>query len=166
MSKIDKPRKEDGLSRRDFLQSSSAATLAAMLGAVPSAAQPAHKVTSATPEGNKAPKEFKPDAGFPRVWLSSAEGVIPSSSFEDIASHGVQVIETTDIQSARKYGLQAMLASNVGGMFMGKVIGPEARVCGGDYRHPRGSQHRFAYVSVCQGQTHHRNRVAVALCSL
>jgi hypothetical protein len=125
MSKIDKPRNEDGLSRRDFLQSSSAATLAAMLGAVPSAAQPAHKVTSATPEGNKAPKELKPDAGFPRVWLSSAEGVIPSSSFEDIASHGVQVIETTDIQSARKYGLQAMLASNVGGMFMGKVIGPE-----------------------------------------
>ena len=37
----------------------------------------------------------------------------------------MQVIETTDIQSARKHGLQVMLASDVEGMFMGKMIGPE-----------------------------------------
>jgi hypothetical protein len=123
MSKINKHKNEDGLSRRDFLQSSSAVTLAAMLGTVPAAAQTSHAGTSTTPEEHKAGKEIKPDAGFPRVWLSSAESVIPSSSFEDIASHGVQVIETTDIQSARKHGLQVMLASDVGGMFMGEIIG-------------------------------------------
>jgi hypothetical protein len=123
MSKINKQKNEGGLSRRDFLQSSSAVTLATVLGAVKSAAQPTHKSTSAAPEVNKVSKEIEPGAGFPRVWMSSAESVIPSSSFGDIASHGVQVIETTDIQSARKHGLQVMLASDVGGMFMGEIIG-------------------------------------------
>ncbi len=125
MSKINKQKNEDGLSRRDFLQGSSAATLATVLGAVPSAAQPARKLTSAAPEGNNVSKDFKPDAGFPRVWMSSPESALPTASFEDLVSHGVQVIETTDIQSARKYGLQVMLASDVDGMFMGEIIGPK-----------------------------------------
>ena len=125
MSKIDKSKNEDGLSRRGFLQGGSAATLAAMLGAVPAAAQTAHEGTSATPEGKTISKEIEPDAGFPRVWMSSPESALPTASFEDLAAHGVQVIETTDIQSARKYGLQVMLASDVDGMFMGEIIGPE-----------------------------------------
>lgn len=123
MRRIDKSRNEDVLSRRDFLQSGSAVTLGAMLGAVPAAAQPAGKVTSASPEGTKAGKEIASDAGFPRVWMSSPEDPLPNACFEDLASHGVQVIETTDIESARKHGLKVMLAADVGGMFMGEIIG-------------------------------------------
>jgi hypothetical protein len=112
---VSKPANESGFSRRNFLHSGSAATLVTMLGAVPSAAQPAHKLTSAAPEGKNVSTDFQSDAGFPRVWMSCRESALPTASFEDLASHGVQVIETTDIQSARKHGLQVMLASDVGG---------------------------------------------------
>jgi hypothetical protein len=125
MNKMNKPKNKNGFSRRDLLQGGSAATLMTMLGAVPLAAQPALGSTSAAPEGKDVPKGSGSDADFPRVWMSSAESPHPVASFEDLASHGVQVIETTDIQNARKHGLQVMLASDVGGMFMGEIIGPE-----------------------------------------
>ena len=125
MSKIKDPKKEGGFSRRGFLQSSSAATLMAMLGSVPSAAaaEPASKSPSGPAEAENASKGSPSDAGFPRVWMSSPESALPTASFEDLVSHGVQVIETTDIQGARKHGLQVMLATDVGGMFMGRPIG-------------------------------------------
>ena len=123
MSKINKQKNEDGLSRRDFLQSSSAVTLMTMLGAVPSAAQPARELTSAVPEGKNVSKDSKSDAGFPRVWLSSPDAALTVDSFQDLANHGAQVIETLDIENARKYGLRVMLACDVGGMFMGNPIG-------------------------------------------
>src|SRR5580698_1831247 len=123
MSKLDKPEPKDGLSRRDFLQSGSAITLLATLSAVSSAAQPAHDFDSAGTETKNAPGDLESEAGFPRVWMSSPENALPTANFKDLASHGVQVIETTDIQSARKHGLKVMLASDVDGMFMGEIIG-------------------------------------------
>ena len=125
MSKIKDPKKEGGFSRRGFLQSSSAATLMAMLGVVPpvAAAEPAGKSTSGPAQAENVSKDSPSDAGCPKVWLSSPERPLTAESFEDVASHGVQVIETLDIQGARKHGLQVMLATDVGGMFMGKPIG-------------------------------------------
>jgi hypothetical protein len=125
MSKINKPKNEDGFSRRDFLGGSSAATLMTMLGAAPLSAQSAPGSSSTAPAGNSAPKDSDLDASFPRVWMSCPEGAPPVAYFEDLASHGVQVIETTDIQSARKHGLKVMLSSDTGGMFMGEPIGGE-----------------------------------------
>jgi hypothetical protein len=119
------PKNQNEFTRRDFLKGGSAATLMTMLGATPLAAQPAPGSTSAAPEVKDAPKDSDPDADFPRVWLSSPEGAPPVANFQDLVAHGVQVIETTDFQGARKHGLQVMLAMDVFGMFMGKMIGPE-----------------------------------------
>lgn len=122
---LSQPKNKNDFSRRDFLKGGSAATLMTMLGPMPLAAQSVPSSTSAAPEVKDVPKDSDPDADFPRVWLSSPEGAPPVANFEDLVSHGVQVIETTDIQSARKHGLQVMLASDVEGMFMGRMIGPE-----------------------------------------
>jgi hypothetical protein len=119
MSEENKPNDEGGLSRRDFLHSGSAATLMTMLGAAPSSAQAVHKSTSAAQEEKTIAKNSESHNEFPRVWMSAAEHPIPTTSFEDLVSHGVQVIETDDIQSARKHGLQVMLASNVDGKPIG-----------------------------------------------
>lgn len=124
MSRIRRSKKEDELTRRTFLGSGSAAMLMTMLGAVPGAAKPAVGST-ATAEENNSPKDLFPNADFPRVWMSARESSYPASAFADLASHGVQVIESLDIENARKHGLQVMLASNVGGMYMGEVF--EAR---------------------------------------
>ncbi|MGA9063654.1 MAG: twin-arginine translocation signal domain-containing protein [Terracidiphilus sp.] len=157
MSKINKPKSEDGFSRRDFLQSGSAATLMTALGTVPLAGQPATSSASAASEGENASKDSGSDAGFPRVWLSSPERGLTADSFEDVASHGVQVIETTDIQGARKHGLQVMLASDVDGMFMGEIIGPRgvtqrgltpeyAVAIGGTYKDLSIDSHTFPFM--------------------
>ncbi|MGA3265338.1 MAG: twin-arginine translocation signal domain-containing protein [Verrucomicrobiota bacterium] len=122
---MNKPENKNEFNRRDFLKGSSAVTLMTMLGAVPLAAQPATSSTASMPGGKEAPKDSDRGADFPRVWLSSPKGALPAAKFEDLVSHGVQVIETTDIAGARQHGLQVMLASDVDGMFMGEIIGPE-----------------------------------------
>lgn len=131
MKKIGEPKKEDGVSRRTFLQGGSAATLITMLGATPGAAQltsndsPAQNSASTTLSGAEGIKSPDSDADFPRVWMSARESSYPASAFADLASHGVQVIESLDLENARKHGLQVMLASNVGGMYMGDVFGAQ-----------------------------------------
>ncbi|MGD0745809.1 MAG: twin-arginine translocation signal domain-containing protein [Verrucomicrobiota bacterium] len=120
-----KPKNKNEFNRRDFLKGSSAATLMAVLGSVPLVARSAPNATSAGPKGAGDPKGSGSGADFPRVWMSSPEGAPSAADFEDLVSHGVQVIETADFQNARKHGLQVMLASDVEGMFMGKTMGPE-----------------------------------------
>jgi hypothetical protein len=124
-SDMSKPKDQAEFNRRAFLKGGSAATVMAMLGAVPLAAQPSPDSTAAEPEAKDVPKDTGPRADFPRVWMSSPDVAPPASSFGDLVSHGVQVIETTDIQSARKHGLQVSLVCAVDGMFMGETIGPE-----------------------------------------
>ena len=51
------PKNKNECSRRDFLKGGSAATLMAMLGAVPLAAQPAPSSISAAPKGKDAPED-------------------------------------------------------------------------------------------------------------
>ncbi|MGA3035439.1 MAG: hypothetical protein ABSD70_19310 [Terracidiphilus sp.] len=131
MSKIDKPENEHKLSRRNFLETGSAATLLTMLGGARGTAQlvqsggSAQGSTSPEPGAREVSKEHGTGAEFPRVWMSAREGPYPVSAFADLASHGVQVIETLDLENARKHGLQVMLASNVGGMFMGEAFGEQ-----------------------------------------
>lgn len=157
-SKTDKITKEVGFSRRGFLQTSSAATLMAMLGGAPPGADAelAGKLALGAPEAGSGSKDSAVTADFPRVWLSSPEGPLAAESFDDVASHGVQVIETLDILGARKHGLKVMLATDVGGMFMGKPIGgrdathlgltPEFAVAnGGTYNDLSIDSHTFAF---------------------
>jgi len=126
---MSKSKDKTEFNRRDFLKGGSAATVMTMLGTVAlaaqSAPQPAPSSTSVAPEAKDATKDSDSEADFPRVWLSSPKGPLSVASFEDVAAHGVQLIETTDIQGARKHGLQVMLACDVDGMFMGEIIGPE-----------------------------------------
>ncbi len=123
MSKTRKQNDENGFSRRDFLQSGSAATLMAMLGQAPVAAQSSSEATSDASEAVKVSKESESDAGFPRVWLSSPDAPLTADRFQDLVNHGAQVIETLDIENARKHGLRVMLSCDAGGMFMGNSIG-------------------------------------------
>ncbi|MGA3267189.1 MAG: twin-arginine translocation signal domain-containing protein [Verrucomicrobiota bacterium] len=106
---MNKPKHENGCSRRDFLKGGSAATLMGMLGAVPLAAQPGPSSIAAAPQVKNSSADSDPDASFPRVWMWSLPG-LQADCFGDLASHGVQVIETTDFQNARKHGLQTMFS--------------------------------------------------------
>ena len=54
---MSKPKNKNGFSRRDFLKGGSAATLMAMLGTVPPAAEPALRSIASASEGNDAPED-------------------------------------------------------------------------------------------------------------
>jgi hypothetical protein len=113
---MSQPKDKNEFNRRDFLKGGSAATLVTMLGTAPLSARSAPNSTPAAPQRQDAPQGSNADAAFPRVWMSTGQGV-HAAYFADLASHGVQVIETTDLQNARKYGLQVM--------FMAETIRPE-----------------------------------------
>jgi hypothetical protein len=125
MSQPQKLNDENGFSRRNFLQSGSAATLMTMLGSVSATAevQPSEELVAGAPKEEEASKNVESYGDFPRVWISSPDAALTVDSFQDLVNHGVQVIETLDIENARKYGLRVMLSCDAGGMFMGKPIG-------------------------------------------
>jgi hypothetical protein len=113
-------------------------------------------IISVTQATSSTPKDSESEADFPRVWLSSPDAPLTADSFQDLVDHGVQVIETLDIENARKHGLRVMLSCDTGGMFMGKPVGgrdasemglvPEyAVVIGGTYNDLSIDSHTFPF---------------------
>lgn len=87
------------------------------------AAHASNEAISRVSEAGRVSKDFRSDASFPKVWISSPDAPLTAESFQDLVNHGAQVIETFDIANARKHGLRVMLSCDAGGMFMGKPIG-------------------------------------------